>query len=162
MITHVKAIVFADIKNLDFAGVMRHDVAIRFLYAAQAIVDIADDFYASVQRDLEMQGALDGPCLKEVVGPDTECVERAKCSGENGRVIVYIPEQHCLIEELDPAPAKFADSQLSFFRDLAKMIDLCHNHRRFFRRLDFLEQVCDILVAESLRVIHYSFGPEAD
>ena len=162
MITHVKAIVFADIKDLDFAGVMRHYVAIRFLDAAQTPVDIVDDFDASVQRHLEMQGALDGSCLKQVVGPDTECVERAKCCSENSRIVIHILQQYGLIEELDAEATKPGDCKLSFFRHLANVIDMCDNHRRFLRHSDPLEEIGKGLIAEPRRKVNQRSGPETD
>jgi len=72
MITHDKAVVFTNIKNLDFAAIMRHNIAIGLLYAAQLPVDIVNNLYASAKRHLEMRGALHRPRLKEIVRPHTE------------------------------------------------------------------------------------------
>lgn len=162
MITHVKVIVLTNIKDLNFSRVMRHGVAIRFLDAAQTPVDIVDDFHTSVQRHLEMQSAFDGSCLKEVVGPDTEYVEPAKCCGENGGIIIHIFQQYGLIEELDAEAAKLPDDKLGFFRHLADVIDMRDNYRCLFRHLDSSEQVGQTFVAESRRVVNYPSRAKTD
>src|SRR5262245_3257359 len=129
MITHVHALILADVQDLDLPGVMGHDVFERLLDPAQALTDAAGDLDSSPQRNLKMGGGLNRSSLEQVVGTDADLVALGERCREYVGIVVHLGEKHRLIEKLHARATHVANAALRFFGNLADMIEMCHNHR---------------------------------
>jgi len=149
---NIDAIVVTDIQNLDLAGRVGHDVAKRFLDAAQTLVRLLHYLDTSSQWHLEARRTLDRAPLEHVVRSDSDGVQLFDCGRKRIGVVVHLSEEDGLVEELNAGNLQALDVCLRFRRHFSNVIEMRHDHRSFSSRSNALEQARQLGIGEPRRI----------